>query len=64
VVTAQGAVANRTEIPMKLTNTQLVLLSAAAQGEDGAIELAPDLKGGATQSVIGKLLKQGLTISP
>ena len=31
----------------KLTDTQLVLLSAAAQHPEGAIELASDLKGGA-----------------
>jgi hypothetical protein len=30
---------------MKLTDTQLVLLSAASQREDRAIELAPNLKG-------------------
>ena len=32
---------------MKLTDTQLVLLSAASQREDGAVVLAPNLKGGA-----------------
>ena len=31
----------------KLTDTQLVLLSAAAQHPEGTIELASDLKGGA-----------------
>jgi hypothetical protein len=50
VVTAQDAVANRTEIPImsanRLTATQLVLLSAASQREDGAIELAGNPKGG------------------
>jgi len=39
VVTAQDAVANRMEIPImspnKLTETQLVLLSAASKREDG-----------------------------
>jgi hypothetical protein len=30
-------------IPMKLTDTQLVLLSAASKREDGGIELAPTL---------------------
>ena len=30
----------------KLTDTQLVLLSAAAQQPEGAIVFAPDLKGG------------------
>jgi hypothetical protein len=41
---------------MKLTDTQLVLLSAASQREDGAVVLAPNLKGGAASKVVGKLL--------
>ena len=45
---------------MTLTDTQLVLLSAASQREDGGIELAPNLKGGAAHRVVGKLLSQGL----
>jgi Protein of unknown function (DUF3489) len=45
---------------MKLTDTQLVLLSAASQREDGGIELAPNLKGGAAHKVVGKLLAEGL----
>ena len=44
----------------KLTDTQLVLLSAAAQHPEGAIELASDLKGGAAKKTIGKLLRDGL----
>ena len=60
VVTARDAVANRTEIPMKLTDTQLVLLSAASQRDDCAIEIAPNLKGGAAHNVVGKLLSEGL----
>jgi hypothetical protein len=60
VVTARDAVANRTEIPMKLTDTQLVLLSAASRREDSAIELAPNLKGGAAHKVVGRLLTEGL----
>src|ERR1700680_2636844 len=36
-------------IPMKLTDTQLMLLSAASQREDHGIELGPNLKGGAAQ---------------
>ncbi len=60
VVTVHDAVANRTEIPMKLTDTQLVLLSAASQREDCAIEIAPNLKGGAARKVVGKLLTEGL----
>jgi hypothetical protein len=45
---------------MKLTDTQLVLLSAASQREDCAIELAPNLTGGAAHKVVGKLLAEGL----
>jgi hypothetical protein len=45
---------------MTLTDTQLVLLSAAAQREDGAVVLAPNLKGGAAGKVVGKLLRDGL----
>ena len=44
---------------MKLTDTQLVLLSAAAQRQDGAVELGSKLKG-ASQKVIGKLLSEHL----
>jgi hypothetical protein len=44
----------------QLTDRQLVLLSAAAQHPEGAIELAPDLKAGAAQKAIGKLLQGGL----
>jgi hypothetical protein len=36
---------------MKLTDTQLVMLSAASQRKDGAIEVAPNLKSGASQNV-------------
>jgi hypothetical protein len=46
--------------PNNLTSTQLVLLSAAAQREDRAIELAPNLKGAAADKVVGKLLRDGL----
>jgi hypothetical protein len=45
---------------MKLTDTQLVILSAASQREDSAIELAPNLKGAAAHKVVGKLLSDGL----
>jgi len=42
-VTARDAVVYREEIPIvspkKLTDTELVLLSAASQREDGAVEL-------------------------
>lgn len=45
---------------MKLTDTQLVILSAASQREDYAIELTPNLKGGAARKVVAKLLAGGL----
>jgi hypothetical protein len=45
---------------MKLTDTQLVLLSAASQREDGGVELGPNLKGSASRRVLGKLLSEHL----
>ena len=45
---------------MELTDTQLVLLSGASQREDGAVELAPNLKGGPARRVVGRLLTEGL----
>jgi hypothetical protein len=44
---------------MKFTGTQLMLLSAASQREDGAIVLAPNPKGGATNKSGGKLRRGG-----
>ena len=46
-------------IPKTLTDTQLVLLPAALQREDGGLELARNLKGGAAHRVVGNLLSQG-----
>ena len=46
--------------PNKLTDTQLVLLSAAAQRKDGAIGPAEGPKGGLAKKAIGKLLTDGL----
>jgi hypothetical protein len=43
---------------MKLTDTQLVLLSAASQRRDGAVEIGPEVKGGAADKMIAKLLRQ------
>jgi hypothetical protein len=43
----------------KLTDPQLVLLSAAAQHPEGAIELASDVKCGAAERAVGKLLRDG-----
>jgi hypothetical protein len=48
------------EDPVKLTDTQLVILSAASQREDRGVELPPNLKGGAAQKVASKLLDEGL----
>jgi hypothetical protein len=45
---------------MKLTDTQLVLLSAASQREDRGIELAPELRGEAAQKLVRKLLAECL----
>ncbi len=41
---------------MKLTDAQLVVLSAAAQRDDGAIEIGAKLKGSAANKMLGKLL--------
>ena len=46
---------------MKLTDTQMVILSAAAGREDGSIHPLPKtLKGGAVAKVTGALLRKGL----
>jgi hypothetical protein len=57
---AQAAVAHRTENPDETHRHTLVLLSAASQRQEGAIELAPNLKGGAANEVVGKLLSEGM----
>jgi len=45
---------------MKLTDTQLVLLSAASQRDDRALERPSNLTGGAAGKVAAKLLAEGL----
>jgi hypothetical protein len=45
---------------IKLTNTQLVMLSAAAQRDDRCLVASPNLKGGAAQKVAAKLVGAGL----
>ena len=45
---------------MRLTDTQLVLLSAASRQASGAVILAPDLKGSAATKVVGRLLREKL----
>jgi hypothetical protein len=44
----------------KLTDTQLVTLSAASQREDRGIVLPSNLKGGAAQKLVAKLIELGL----
>ena len=45
---------------MKLTDTQLGLLSAASQRDDRALERPSNLTGGAAGKVVAKLLAEGL----
>jgi hypothetical protein len=45
---------------LKLSDTQLVLLSAAAQRDDSCLTATPKLKGGAAQKVADKLIAAGL----
>jgi hypothetical protein len=60
VVTATIAVTNRIEDSVKLTDTQLVLLSAASRRDDRALERPSNLVGGAAGKVVAKLLTEGL----
>src|SRR5258708_33120909 len=48
------------EDSVKLTDTQLVLLSAASQRDDSALERPSNLVGGAAGKVIAKLLAESL----
>jgi hypothetical protein len=45
---------------MKLTTAQHAVLSSALQRDDGTLELPANLKGGAAQKVMAKLLAQNL----
>jgi hypothetical protein len=45
---------------IKLTDTQLVILSAAAQREDRCLVTPKSLKGGAAQKIAAKLQAAGL----
>ena len=45
---------------MQFSDTQLVILSKASQREDRAVELPPNLKGGAAQKVVAKLMDNDL----
>jgi hypothetical protein len=44
----------------RLTDTQLVILSAASQRDDRAVELLANVKGEAARKVVGKLIHAGL----
>jgi Protein of unknown function (DUF3489) len=59
-VVAALAANNRMEDSVKLTDTQLVLLSAASQRDDRALERPSNLTGGAAGKVVAKLLTEGL----
>jgi hypothetical protein len=48
------------EDSVKLTDTQLSLLSAASQRDDRALERPPNLTGGTAGKVVAKLLAEGL----
>jgi hypothetical protein len=59
-MTARDAVINRMEDPVKLTDTQLLLLSRASQRDDRALEPPSNLTGGAAAKVVVELLTEGL----
>jgi Protein of unknown function (DUF3489) len=44
----------------KLTDTQLIILSAASQRDDRGVELPANLKGEAARNVVDKLIRAGL----
>ena len=45
---------------MKLSDTQLIILSAASQRDDHLAVLPSNLNGGAAKTVVTKLVKEGL----
>jgi hypothetical protein len=57
---AAFAVTSRMEDSVKLTDTQLVLLSAASQRDDRALERPANLTGAAAGKVVAKLVTEGL----
>src|SRR5229473_3894411 len=61
VVAANDAAPTQRRIPMsKLTDTQLIILSAASQRDDRGVELPTNVKGEATRKVVNKLIRAGL----
>jgi hypothetical protein len=60
-VAANGAAPTQRRIPMsKLTDTQLIILSAASQRDDRGVELPANVKGEAARKVVDKLIRAGL----
>jgi hypothetical protein len=60
-VAANDAAPTQRRIPMsKLTDTQLIILSAASQRDDRGVELPANVKGGAARKVVDKLIRGGL----
>jgi hypothetical protein len=45
---------------VKLSDTQLILLSAASQRDDRALDRPSNLSGGAAAKVVARLLTEGL----
>jgi hypothetical protein len=61
VVAANDAAPTQRRIPMsKLTDTQLIVLSAASQRDDRGVELPANVKGEAARKVVDKLIRAGL----
>jgi hypothetical protein len=61
VVAANDAAPTQRRIPMsKLTDTQLIILSAASQRDDRGVELPANVKGEAARKVVDKLIRAGL----
>jgi hypothetical protein len=52
---------NLKRIPMlQLTDTQLIILSAASQRDDRGVELPTNVRGEAARKVVDKLVRAGL----
>src|ERR1700704_5069280 len=61
VVAANDAAPTQRRIPMaRLTDTQLLILSAASQREDRGVELPAKVKGEAARKVVDKLIRADL----
>jgi len=61
VVAANDAAPTQWRIPMaRLTDTQLIILSAASQRDDRGVELSANVKGEAARKVVDKLIRTGL----